>query len=129
MYLPKKDSLRDRICRSIAAYGPMDMEAITDHFKYERYNNVKSAVHQLKFYRALTEDACIYSLHANVSEHYGVPCLKPVVEASASVYVWKPLDLSRLPSLEPRRTDAAPARDPHFFTSGTAPETLIAGMA
>lgn len=90
MYLPKKDSLRERICRSILNHGPMEMDQIIDTFQGERGDMVKKAVFQLKFHKALEESSeGGYSLTEHVKVHYGVLPAREKPEPEIPVRAWK----------------------------------------
>lgn len=80
-YFPKKDSLRDRVCRVMIKHGePMSARQIADIFKGERASSVFTAVNQLKFYGALALDKGFYSLLPHTLQHYGVEIEMPVKE-------------------------------------------------
>lgn len=91
-YLPKKDSLRDRVCRAVLKYGPMHMDQIFETFKGERSNAVKETVFHLKFFGALKEANGDYSLAEYIRCHYTgeeMPKVEPVIPAP-SVRAFKP---------------------------------------
>lgn len=91
MYVPKRNSLRDRIALCICANGPMSMVDIARAFEGRRYNTVSNAVHQLKFYNGVTLESGIYSLTDELQAHYsGVP-LPPKTTTKLEPRPWKPL--------------------------------------
>lgn len=97
MYVPKKNSLRDRIALYICVNGPMSLADIASAFKGDRYNTVTNAVHQLKFYKGVTLAGGIYSLTAELQAHYsGVP-LPQKPEFTREPASFKPLSADRLP--------------------------------
>lgn len=118
MYTPKLNSLRDRICRAIAPKGLMTMDECIGKFSKYKPSSVQTAVFQLKFYKALEESDAGYSLSDAMQRHYGGVPQREAPEFP--VRTWRPLDLSRLPSLDARRPDALPKRDISFKSATEA---------
>lgn len=120
-YLPKKGSLRDRVCKVLAERGPMAMHEITKVFIGERNHTISSAVFQLKFHKALVEDNGVYELSDFVRPHYGlteagkVPAPKakdeslvPPRDATQFNKPWSgKFSLSNAPRREPIRDDVS----------------------
>src|SRR5688572_25484957 len=105
MYVPKKNSLRDRIALYICVNGPVSMSDIAEAFKGDRYNTVTNTVHQLKFYKGVTLSGGLYSLTAELQSYYsGVP-IPPKPEFTRAPAPFKPLSVDRLPWHSPLIAD------------------------
>ena len=89
--IPKKDSLRDLVCRSILRNGPMKMAQIASHFPGVRSNEVKEATHQMRHYGALELVKDVYYLADYMEAHYaGMPKKKVEPEVVLPVRAFKP---------------------------------------
>ena len=126
MYLPKKDSLRERICRSILNHGPMEMDQIIDTFKGERADTVKKAVFQLKFRKALEESEDGYSLSEHIKVHYGVLPAREKQEPVIPVRAFKPWT-GKFDPLNGLRRE--PIRSDVGFVTGSVGVQLFRGKA
>lgn len=94
--VPKRDSLRDTICRVIFREGPMTPEGIAGFIKAIRSNQVKSAVAQLKHYGCLEEDKGVYRLAEHVFAHYSGVVLVKVDTVKPVGQTFKPLSLANM---------------------------------
>ena len=117
MYKPKKDSLRDQICRHILAQGKaLDMAEIAEAFPGQQYSTITSSVFNMKHRRALTETNGDYWLANHILRHYGIDAPEdPKPEIKIEV-TFKPLSDKHKFWLAPRRE---PLRD-ISFKSGSA---------
>jgi hypothetical protein len=115
--IPKKDSIRDLVCRSVLRHGPMKIDQIVSHFQALRASIVKEATHQMHHYGALELVNDVYHLADYMVAHYaGAPKKKAEPEVVLPVRAFKPWSGKYDPLNSLRRDEIR--RDVGFKTGG-----------
>jgi hypothetical protein len=128
MFIPRKGTPGRVVVETIYEHGPLTFEqGLEAHKPFDIYLSRTREVYKRAVESGwLVEENGVYSLTPAMTEHLDNQPVEEKTTAqptpAADPPPFRPLSLKQLPSLQPRRADAAPPREIFYFCGSARPE-------